>query len=459
MNLAVEFLLWFFIIGTIVFLFHDALMIYMLTWIFAKRSYKLVEIPDVEAIRVSDFNLPIITILLPLYKEKKILPYLIKSILGADYPKNKLDVRLLVESDDIDTIRAILSLPNRGNGVERIEYDRYRIPNSVNTLKGMNIEIDYIYSGPRNKPNALNVGLSRAKGSILVVYDAEDRPDPKQIRKAAVYMLEHNEIAAVQAALAYYNPDQSLITRFFTIEYIQNYFLNIPTQSSLNNVVLLGGTSNFFRTEVLRDLKGWDSKNVTEDADLGLRMAKVGYMVSPISTITWEESPHTIRAWMRQRLRWNKGFLYTLITHFLHPRQIFKQIGFKSAIFVFDALFYPIAAFFSLIGWIFFVVYWLDWLGIPLQPLAGLIHDTLDHSPALFYISLFTFSLGIIFSILTALEGLFRREDDYALRKVKFCLFAPIYQILNGIASIMAIIELIRNTQFWNKTEHGISIK
>jgi cellulose synthase/poly-beta-1,6-N-acetylglucosamine synthase-like glycosyltransferase len=426
-----------------------------------RKVFNLIDLSVIEAGSVSDSTLPVVSILLPLYKEKRTLHYLIESLLRSNYPMHKLDIRFLVESDDTDTSKSIMNLSHELPHIQGVDYDPFGIPSKVRVWGGVTIEIDYVYHADvRTKPNALNVGLHQAKGRIVAVYDADDKPDPNQIRKVAVYMLKHPEVACVQTRLAYYNSDQSILTKLFTIEYIQHFLVILPEQYAMKNVIPLGGSSNFFRVEVLRDLKGWDPMNVTEDADFGLRMARRGYTTVPINSITWEEAPPKMYIWIRQRVRWNKGFVYTLFTHFRNPLKLIRDIGFKPALFAFHILSYPIVSAVSLIGWIFFVVYWLDWVGIfPVQPLAGWINAAFNYSPLLYLVSLGTLAFGIIYDLLVSLEGLFRQEDEYALKKLRYILITPIYHVLHNISSIIALIELAVYPHLWHKTPHGFSIE
>ena len=263
------------------------------------------------------------------------------------------------------------------------------------------------------------------KASIITIYDAEDRPEPTQIRKVVVYMMDHPEVACVQARLAYYNPDQSLLTKFFAIEYIHHFVVSLPFLSSMKIILPLGGTSNFFHTEVLKSLNGWDPKNVTEDADLGIRLGRKGYTTVPINVTTWEEAPPRFYPWLKQRVRWNKGYLYTLIIHYRNPMKIIREIGWKSSIFTFHLLFYPIVSAISLQNWVFFGIYgWTGWLII--TAVSTWIHAIFYFIPIIFYTSLLTFAFGIIYSILFAIEGLFR-QDDICIKesKIRF-LFATI---------------------------------
>jgi glycosyltransferase XagB len=454
LELVTQILVFYVIIAIGIFVWYDVLLLFLLGMVFGKKQ-KIIEVSNKEAKEIPDSKLPVVTVLLPLYKEKETIPYLIESLLKMDYPKDKMDIRFLIENEDKETQTSIKTLELEADK----KFDDKGKLQQIGTWSGVPIEIDYISTGIKTKPNALNVGLSHAKGSIITIYDAEDRPEPTQIRKVVVYMMNHPEVACVQARLAYYNPDQSLLTKFFTIEYIYHFLVSLPFLSSMKITVPLGGTSNFFHTEVLKSLDGWDPKNVTEDADLGIRLGRNGYSTVPINVTTWEEAPPKLYPWIKQRVRWNKGYLYTLRVHFLNPMKIIRELGWKSSMFIFHLLFYPIVSALSLLGWIFFGIYWLDWFGIPLQPLAGWIHDVFLFFPIIFYSSLLTFAFGIMYSVFCAIEGLFRQGDELALRKVKYAFFSPLYLLLQGISATIAIVELIFKPHTWHKTHHGFSIE
>jgi cellulose synthase/poly-beta-1,6-N-acetylglucosamine synthase-like glycosyltransferase len=458
LELVTQILVFYVIIAIGVFVWYDVLLLFLLGMVFGKKQ-KIIEVSNKEAKEIPDYKLPVVTILLPLYKEKATIPYLIESLLKMDYPKDKMDIRFLIEDEDKETQISIKTLELEAEQKFDVRYDDKGKLQQIGTWSGVPIEIDYISTGIKTKPNALNVGLSHAKGSIITIYDAEDRPEPTQIRKVVVYMMNHPEVACVQARLAYYNPDQSLLTKFFTIEYIYQFLVSLPFLSSMKITVPLGGTSNFFHTEVLKSLDGWDPKNVTEDADLGIRLGREGYSTVPLNVTTWEEAPPKFFPWLKQRVRWNKGYLYTLVVQFRNPMKIIREIGWRSSIFTFHLLFYPIVSALSLLGWVFFGIYWFDWFGISLQPLAGWVHDAFNYNPIIFYGSLLTFAFGIMYSVLCAIEGLFRQGDELALRKVKYAFFSPLYLLLQGISATIAIVELIFKPHTWHKTHHGFSIE
>ncbi|MDE2590281.1 MAG: glycosyltransferase, partial [Patescibacteria group bacterium] len=233
-----------------------------------------------ELASVSDTQLPVYSILCPLYKEAHIIPHFLKSIDKLEYPKNKLDVMLLLEVDDTDSIKAVSDM---------------QLPTYVRT-------VIVPHSNPKTKPKACNFGLSQAKGEYLVIYDAEDMPDPLQLKKAiCAFKKSDKNVICLQAKLNYYNPRQNLLTRFFTAEYSLWFDITLTGLQAVNTCIPLGGTSNHFRTNDLKQLQGWDPFNVTEDADLGIRLFKKGYKTAIIDSVTFEEANSNIGNWIRQR--------------------------------------------------------------------------------------------------------------------------------------------------------------
>ena len=441
------------------YVFADILAIIVLGRVFINDP-KIKEVTDGESAAVPDYLLPIVTILLPVYKEDLTLPYLFKSIAKINYPKEKLDIRILIEPDDQRTLRSVLTLPRHARKINAIKYTKYGFPKVLKLWDNLEVSIEYIYlhpKGARTKPNALNKGLSGAKGSIVTIYDAEDRPEPNQLRKAVVYLLNHPEVACVQARLAYYNADQSLLTKFFSIEYIQHFLVLLPAYYSLRRVILLGGTSNYFRTEVLRTLDGWDVLNVSEDADLGIRLARKGHTVVPINSTTWEEAPPKIKPWIKQRARWNKGFIYSLCFHFKNPLSLTKDLGLGRSIFLLYILIAPIIFAVSIPGWIMFGLYWVNWSGTPM-PVVPYMLEAFQGNGWLFYLSVSTFLFSFSYMPLVAVEALMRHGNEYALKKVKYSFLMTFYIYLQVIPSVLAIYEFIRKPKTWHKTPHGFSI-
>jgi glycosyltransferase XagB len=406
---------------------------------------------------IKNFQFPVISILLPVYREEITLPYLLKSISEFNYPKDKLDVQLLVEPDDHPTIKSLLSIPYRNIPGGYVEYSD-NMPIKVQLWNNLIVKLCYIHLNPKNaraKPKSLNKGLAFAQGQFVIIYDAEDRPQPDQLRRMVLYMEKDPQAACLQGRLAYYNTSQSLLTKLFSIEYLIHFNILLPLIYQSNLVVLLGGTSNFFRTAVLKKLGGWDEKNVTEDADLGVRLGRIKGKTVPFDSTTWEEAPPKLYPWLRQRIRWNKGFLYTFKVHYKRPLSIIKDIGIKPFIFLLYQLIGPVINMIALPGWIIFSIVILTLLDIPI-PFARFIYDAYDYNFFLFYITLFNFIIGVSFVLIVSFLAL--RQSHYAKKKYKLILLMPFYNVLLGVAGLISIIEFIFKPQVWHKTYHGFSI-
>ena len=253
-----------------------------------------------------DLVLPTVSILVPLYHETGIANALLKRLEKLDYPGEKLEILLILEESDALTRRAI---------------DAAQLPPWMHVIT--------VPDGkPRTKPRAMNYALDFASGEIIGVYDAEDAPDPDQIRKVVnTFATTPPKVACLQGALDYYNPRQNWITRCFTVEYNTWFRLIMPGMARLGFALPLGGTTIFFRRNALEEVGAWDAHNVTEDADLGMRLARFGYLTKVIDTTTKEEaSAHPIQ-WVRQRSRWLKGYLMTYAVHMRRPRQLLRDLG------------------------------------------------------------------------------------------------------------------------------------
>jgi len=185
---------------------------------------------------------------------------------------------------------------------------------------------------PRTKPKACNVGLRFAHGEFLVIYDAEDRPAPDQLRRAvAAFRAAPPEMVCLQARLSYWNVDENALTRFFTLEYAHWFDLMLDGLAALRLPIPLGGTSNHFRVQPLRMVGAWDPHNVTEDADLGLRVAAQGMTVSTLASTTLEEACCRPWPWIKQRTRWIKGYMQTALVHTRHPIRFVRAAGLHAA--------------------------------------------------------------------------------------------------------------------------------
>jgi glycosyltransferase XagB len=243
---------------------------------------------------LTDDELPTYTVVVALYREASVVEDLVKAIDALDYPKGKLDIKLVVERRDVETLGRIVEL---------------RLPNRYEVVVAPSGE-------PRTKPRALNIALSCARGELIVVYDAEDVPDADQLRLAASCFALDKDLDCLQARLAIRNHGESWLSRLFAIEYAVLFDVINPGLSALNLALPLGGSSNHFRVRSLVGVGAWDEWNVTEDADLGFRLARFGYRVKTLDSDTWEEAPYELGNWFRQRVRWQKGWMRPVNDYF-----------------------------------------------------------------------------------------------------------------------------------------------
>jgi glycosyltransferase XagB len=273
---------------------------------FVRLAAAFTPLPIAPVRHGSDY-LPMWTVLVALYDEAEVVGSLIAALDRLDWPSERLEILLLVEADDISTRLAIgrlnLSKP----------YKVLPVP----------------FGEPRTKPRALNVGLAFARGQFVTVYDAEDRPSPAQLRAAHAALTDPQQpkLACVQSPLTIHNAHEGWLTAQFALEYAIQFQVIVPALVRFGWPVPLGGTSNHFRSDVLRKIGGWDPYNVTEDADLGIRLLRSGWTTGYIRPETLEEAPPRLRSWLRQRSRWLKGHAQTLGVHTRYPTVVLREIG------------------------------------------------------------------------------------------------------------------------------------
>src|SRR6266700_1649892 len=262
------------------------------------------QIEDEIVHALADADWPQYTILCPLYRETEVVPQFVQAMQALDYPADKLQILFLTEEDDMETRKAIAAM---------------HLP--------QHFSIVTVPAGqPRTKPRACNFGLLQATGDYVVIYDAEDIPDPLQLKKAVLTFANHDsDLACVQAKLNYYNPNQNLLTRWFTVEYSLWFDLMLPGMQQAKLPLPLGGTSNHFRIEMLLRIGGWDPFNVTEDCDLGLRLARSGLKTIVLDSTTYEEANSQVKNWIRQRSRWIKGYLLTYLVYMREPLRYLRR--------------------------------------------------------------------------------------------------------------------------------------
>jgi len=371
-------------------------------------------------------ELPVYTIISALYREAASVDGLLAAIEALDYPRENLDVKIAVEADDVDTQAAIAARESR-------------LPIEVITVPA---------GGPRTKPKALNVALPFARGSFTVVYDAEDRPEPGQLRSALqAFSAAGDDLGCVQACLCIDNTADSWLARFFTAEYAGQFDVFLPGIAAFGLPLPLGGSSNHFRTATLRQIGAWDPYNVTEDADLGMRLARLGYRTGVIDSTTYEKAPARFTPWLRQRTRWFKGWLQTWIVHMRSPRRLARDLGLRGFLAfqlvvggnVLAALVHPLFLASLIYGLLADEPMWAGGGGA-VATLAGLYGMTL--------------TIGYATSAFLGWFGLARRGLSSTAWVL---LLTPVHWLILSLAAWRALGQLIVAPYRWEKTEHGLA--
>ncbi|MCE1236395.1 MAG: glycosyltransferase [Hyphomicrobiales bacterium] len=401
-------------------------------WIFAFLLIGLFRLlvvdfaPPTEAPPVAEADLPSYAVLAPVHREAAVVEDLVAHLAALDYPADRLDVRIVVEADDVDTRRAA------ERAVRDTPFDLVVVPPSR----------------PRTKPKALDFALQSVDADFVTVYDAEDRPDPDQLRRAvAVFASGPDDLAVVQAALETDHLDRSRpwLVRQFEIEYAVLFRAVLPWLAARRLFLPLGGTSNHFRRDVLVAVGGWDPHNVTEDADLAVRLRRAGWRAGVVASTTREEAPLRPSVWFAQRTRWLKGWMQTWMTHMRTPSRLHRELGLADSV-----LFHLIFA-----GQILSALTFAPSLAIASLQLIGWIAyplgETLD-GEVLALAAIFAFAAGMLSAWILALAVSARRARRFALPDV---LTMPIYWCGVTLAAWAAAFDLLRAPTRWNKTPHG----
>lgn len=366
-------------------------------------------------------KLPTVSILVPLYKEKEIAGRLVKRLGCLSYPKELLDVCLVVEEDDTLT-QQTLAASDLPRWMRQIVVPRGTV---------------------KTKPRAMNFALDFCRGSIIGVYDAEDAPATDQIHKVVRRFSERgSDVACLQGKLDFYNARTNWLSRCFTVEYATWWGIVLPGVERAGFAIPLGGTTLFFRRDALEALGRWDAHNVTEDADLGVRLARHGYRTELIDTVTEEEANCRVWPWVKQRSRWIKGYAMTYGVHMRRPRQLLRDLGWWK-FFGFQILFLG-----SLSQFLLAPILWSFWafpLGLP-HPLRGVMpYELLVILGAVFMATeLLTITVGI------------QAVSNTKLRWLRF--WVPtlhFYYPLASLAALKGFVEIVTKPFYWDKTQHG----
>ncbi|PZU47323.1 MAG: general secretory system II protein E domain-containing protein [Microbacterium sp.] len=373
---------------------------------------------------LDDDDLPIYTVLVPVFREERVVGRLMRNLGRLDYPQHKLEVLVLTEEEDIATREAI---------------KRAAPPDNF-------IIVTVPAGTPQTKPRACNVGLQLARGELLVIFDAEDAPEPDQLKRTwLAFDRSSPDTVVMQAALNYFNAAENVLTRMFSLEYSYWFDYMLTGLDERRLPIPLGGTSNHFRTDALRELGGWDPYNVTEDADLGIRASALGYRVGVVDSTTMEEATSRMGIFVGQRSRWIKGYMQTSLVHARHPLQLVRSVGLRRA-----------AAFALLIAGT--PLTFLGVIPFTLLMVAGLVVPGVDVSsvmpPIVLWLCLMNFLIGNSLMVYLNMMGPYKRG---LFTLVPWALLNPLYWLLHSAAAYKALWQLITRPHYWQKTDHGLS--
>lgn len=365
---------------------------------------------------------PVYSVLVALYREREIVPQLLRALSRLQWPRDKLEIKLICEADDLETIEAI-----RAHEL-RTWVDIVIVPRSR----------------PRTKPKALRYALPLTNGEFIVLFDAEDKPHPMQLEEAwRRFSATGDELACLQAPLDIVNGGKSSLSAMFAFEYSGLFRGFLPWLARIGPILPLGGTSNHFRRSALEESGGWDPHNVTEDADIGVRLVRLGYRLETIGLPTQEQAPEALHEWMPQRTRWLKGWMQSWLVHMRDPVALYRDLG--GPAFVLTQLL-----------------------------LAGAIVSVLLH-PVIFITALVYGAilmsgdeLGILRTVMFVIDvanlfisyasffilGWRHKGRRVPMRAWRIALWTPLYWLLLSWAGWRALVELVRKPHHWNKTPH-----
>ena len=460
----------FFVCGYLMLLYAGAVSIRLSAAILTLAGSGEIRIKKEDLDSLNEKDLPIYTILIPLYKEPEIAAKIPERIDSLDYPKEKLDVKLLLEHDDPATLEVLQK-----------------------TVLPPHFSIQIVPDAqPKTKPRACNYGLSEAKGEFCVIYDAEDIPETDQLKKAVAAFRRNSseKIACIQAKLNYHNSKQNWLTAFFTVEYTAYFDLILAGWQKFDIPLPLGGTSNHFRTAVLKETGGWDPFNVTEDCELGIRIYEHHWKTAVLDSTTMEEANSNLWNWMRQRSRWVKGFIQTHYAHFRDPLTVCRRLGVYGALGCYmsvgasalmmltNLIFWPITLFYMILivhglfhGETFASLLisnnakpsafqGLDLFGMNFTPWP-LIYMGEGESP-------FWSAVSILFCILTVFllfsnillilihTAAVLKRRLYHLLPYSFLM--PFYWVLISFGAWKGFLQFFTKPFYWEKTRHGLDM-
>lgn len=417
-----------------------------------RYQYPSYEVPDVD-----DPNLPHYLVLIPMFREPDMVEPMVRGMSDVRYPKDKLQVKLLVEGRDRDEST-------------REAIDRMTMPDFVEVVEVPDVK-------PYGKQRALNFGAHKAiedshhlsrkdrAARVCVIYDAEDRPEPDQLLKAVgmfrAYDRIDSKVVCLQAQLAFSNQTSSWVSRLMWVEYLVHFGWVLPGMAWLGLVPPLGGTSNHFRLELLTRVSIdpsqqppevrwagiWDMFNVTEDADLAGALALHGFKIAMLDSVTKEVATTRTRALIGQKSRWLKGYMQTGLIFTRSPLRTMRKMGpVRWFVYVLFLLGTPLSILLSAVSWALTIAYFTTRSATIEQLFPGL----------LLYLGVLLLVFGNLVLFLQHVAAATKFEG-FTTVKYMLLVLTGIWPMLTVVSLVKACYELAnpRMRHFWDKTEHG----
>lgn len=389
------------------------------------RAARLTKRPALKMLDIVPGPFPVYSVMVALHRERALVPQLCAHLRKLNWPASRLEVLFVCEEGDAATISA-LRLASKPAGSRIIAVPVF---------------------GPQTKPRALTFTLPAASGEFVVIYDAEDRPHPQQLMEAfARFQREPMLTACLQSPLVITNGGKSFLSRMFAFEYAALFGGLLPYLAAKTRLIPLGGTSNHFRRAILIEAAAWDPYNVTEDADLGTRLCRLGYNVGVLSLPTLEDGPTRLAQWLPQRTRWFKGWMQTWLVHMRHPARFTAETGARNMLLfqiltlgmVLSALVYPL------------MLVEMGWMSILVA--SGNGQSMSAYKLSLFVIDFSNVALGHLGFILLGAKSAGKAQS---WRTLLVTLGLPLYWLLLSLAAWRAVWQLAFKPHFWEKTEHS----
>ncbi len=242
---------------------------------------------------------PMVSVLVPAHNEALVVQRTVRSLLNFDYPKDKYEIIVINDnsSDDTEDILSDLAA----------EFPENRL---------MCVSTDKVVGGT-GKSNALNIGFSVAEGSVIAIYDADNTPEPKALRLLVENLVADPKAGAVIGKFRTRNRNASILSRFVNIETLSHQCMNQAGRFFFFKLCTIPGTNYVIRRSIIESVGGWDVKALSEDTEISFRIYRMGYYIKLLpQAVTWEQEPHLLPVWFRQRVRWAKGNIYVMMKNF-----------------------------------------------------------------------------------------------------------------------------------------------